>query len=128
MTQPPYSLDAQRRQIVLAAILEVARHRGWYILAAHVRTNHVHIVASGSYSGKKMMNDFKAYASRALNEAGFDTPDRKRWTRGGDTPAIGHEQGLVEKVRYVVEEQGEPMAVYVAPECRLYLSQALQAF
>ena len=37
---------------------------------------------------EKVMNDFKTYASRRLTEAGFDTRDRKRWTRHGSTKYI----------------------------------------
>jgi hypothetical protein len=54
-------------------------------LAAHVRTNHVHTVIVGEDRPEKMLNAFKAYASRRLNEAGMDTPDRKRWARHGST-------------------------------------------
>jgi hypothetical protein len=72
MTQLPYHLDAPRRAIVLAAIQEVCRHRGWQLLACHVRTTHVHAVVAGDTAPEKMMNDFKAYASRRLSEAGFD--------------------------------------------------------
>ena len=44
MDQEPYSLDQARRAIVLAALCEVCLHRNWHLLAAHVRTNHVHVV------------------------------------------------------------------------------------
>src|ERR1700722_20216343 len=44
MDQALYSLDRDRRIIVLAALREVCPHRGWSLLAAHVRTNHVHVV------------------------------------------------------------------------------------
>jgi REP element-mobilizing transposase RayT len=121
LAQPPYSLDEPRRQVVLRTILEVARHRRWVILAAHARTNHVHVVVSGTDTPEKMMNDFKSYASRRLNEAGFDTPARSRWTRHGSTRYLWDEEVVLEKIHYVAHEQGEPMAVYVAPE---HVSQA----
>ena len=44
MDQAAYSLDETRRNTVLAAIQEVCAHRGWRLLAAHVRTTHVHTV------------------------------------------------------------------------------------
>jgi hypothetical protein len=56
-----------------------------------------------------MMNDFKAYASRALNKAGFDTPNRKRWTRHGSTRYINDESYLAAAINYVLNKQGEPM-------------------
>jgi len=44
MDQAPYHLDQIRRDAVLEAIHEVCVHRGWNLLAAHVRSNHVHTV------------------------------------------------------------------------------------
>src|SRR5579862_7143455 len=83
MEQAPYCLDEVRRNTVLAAIQEVCTHRGWCLLAAHVRTTHVHTVVEAEVPPERSMGDFKAYASRQLNRMGLDEPDRKRWTRHG---------------------------------------------
>ena len=37
MGQPPYHLDSTRRDAVLQAIQGVCAHRGWTLVAAHVR-------------------------------------------------------------------------------------------
>ena len=47
MDQPPYDLDRIRRDAVLEAIQDVCAHNGWSLLAAHVRSNHVHTVVAG---------------------------------------------------------------------------------
>src|SRR5262245_32623413 len=44
MRQEKYSLDRARRIVVLDAMRETCEHRNWALLAAHVRTNHVHAV------------------------------------------------------------------------------------
>jgi hypothetical protein len=44
MDQPPHGMDGRRRKVVLAAIRERCADRHWRLLAAHVRTNHVHMV------------------------------------------------------------------------------------
>jgi hypothetical protein len=44
MVQPAYELDSDSRAVVLQAIVEVCRHRGRNLSAAHVRSNHVHVV------------------------------------------------------------------------------------
>lgn len=44
MSHPSYELDAARRQIVLSAIREACAFKRWPLAAAHVRTNHVHLV------------------------------------------------------------------------------------
>ena len=43
MDQAPYHLDQTRRDAVLEAIQGVCAHRGWLLLAVHVRTSHVHL-------------------------------------------------------------------------------------
>ena len=45
MRQPPYMLDQDARTVALEALREVCECRGWALLAAHVRTYHVHVVA-----------------------------------------------------------------------------------
>jgi hypothetical protein len=67
MQHRPYLLDGTRRELVLGSIHEVCSHRGWNLLAAHVRLNHVHTVVEADTRPEKIMITFKAYASRALN-------------------------------------------------------------
>ena len=113
MDQTPYSLDQERRSTVLAAIREVCLHRDWRLWAAHVRTNHVHVVVEADVRPEKVMNDFKSYASRGLNCLAIDVPDRKRWARHGSTRWLWRDEDVQEAIRYVVEGQGEPMAVFM---------------
>ena len=78
MNQQPFLLDQGSRRVVLHVLQDVCLHRGWCLLAAHVRTNHVHAVVEAEVRPEKIMNDFKSYASRELNRLGHDGPDRKR--------------------------------------------------
>jgi REP element-mobilizing transposase RayT len=71
MDQPPYHLDHIRRDAVLEAIQGVCAHRGWNLLAAHVRSNHVHAVVEAEVPPVRILNDSKAYASRCLNRMVF---------------------------------------------------------
>ena len=109
MTQPPHALDEPRRRVILEAVRGVASHRGWTLHAAHVRALHIHLVVSGEAAPERMMNDFKAYASRALNQAGFEDSNRKRWTRHGSTRYVNDARYLHAAVNYVLNNQGEPM-------------------
>ena len=81
MTQTQYLLDRDSRAVVLQALLEVCSHRGWGLLAAHVRTHHVHAVVEAEVRPEKIMNDFQSYASRGWNQLGRDGSERKRWAR-----------------------------------------------
>jgi REP element-mobilizing transposase RayT len=116
MDQAPYSLDEVRRHAVLAAIQEVCAHRGWYLLAAHVRATHVHTVVEAEVPPERVMDGFKAYASRCLNRMGLDSRNRKRWTRHGSTRWLWKPQHISAAIQYVVAEQGEAMAVFQSHE------------
>jgi len=69
LSHPPFKLDEPTRKIVLNAIIEVCRYRNWILHAIHIRTEHVHIVVSAPAPPEKVMNDFKAYSSRAINRS-----------------------------------------------------------
>src|ERR1035438_6020930 len=62
MDQPPYEMDRSHRDAVLTAIKERSSNRHWTLLAAHVRTNHVHIVVEADARPDRIMNDLKSYA------------------------------------------------------------------
>jgi REP element-mobilizing transposase RayT len=85
MDHSPFLLDFQRRDVVLLAIRRLCSHRRWNLWAAHVRTNHVLAVIEAEVKPEKCLNDFKSYASRALNQAGIEEPGRKRWAHHGST-------------------------------------------
>ena len=108
----PYLLDDQRRQIVLEAIIKESQHRQWQLFAAHVRTNHVHVVVSADREAEFVMNCFKTYASRLLNQAEIDNTICKRWTRHGSTRYLWKEAHVQAAIDYVLHEQGEPMTMF----------------
>ncbi len=118
MTQQPYLLDAVRRQVVLKSLQEVCSCRGWILLAAHVRTNHVHVVTTANCKPEHVMTAMKAYGSRALNKYALDNPDRRRWARHGSTRYLWTRDAVLSAIQYVVREQGESMAVFEMPSPR----------
>ena len=117
MDQPPYNLDPVRRDAVLEAIREVCTRRGWSLLAAHARTNHVHTVVEAEAPPERVMHDFKTYASRRLNRIRLEDPNRKRWARHGSTRWLGKPQHVSAAIQYVVAEQGDAMSVFESHEC-----------
>lgn len=116
MLQNPYVLDQESRAAVLAALRRHCAHRGWNLLAAHIRSNHVHAILEAETRPEKIMNEFKGYASRELNRLGSDEPGRKRWARHGSTRWLWQDEEVRAAIRYVVEGQGEPMALFVAEQ------------
>ncbi len=112
MIQDQYILDYDRAKIVLDSIMQNSSHRKWNLLAVHVRSTHIHVVIQALVAPEKVMNDLKSYASRSLNNAGFENSDRKRWARHGSTKYLWKVNDLENAVHYVLHEQGDPMAVY----------------
>lgn len=113
MDQVPYLMDEVSRGAVLLALRGHCVHRGWGLLACHVRSNHVHAVVEAEVRPEKIMSEFEAYASRALNGLGVDEPGRKRWARHGSTRWLWNDRDVRKAVEYVVDGQGEGMAVWV---------------
>ena len=114
MDQEPFILDQPSRAVVLESIRETCLHRGWTLLAAHVRTNHVHVVVEAPVRPERVMNALKSHASRSLNRLASSEPDRKRWARHGSTRWLFKDEEVRQAIQYVVEGQGEPMAVFAA--------------
>ncbi len=65
------------------------------------------------------MNEFKSYASRDLNRVETEAPGRKRWARHGSTRWLWKDEDVANALHYVIEEQGEPMALFVPEELPL---------
>jgi REP element-mobilizing transposase RayT len=115
MKQAPYELNLQRRDTVLQAIRDLCLRRGWKLLAAHVRSNHVHFVVSAQVVPERVMRDAKVQASRALDRTGVAGLAPRRWTRHGSTRYLWKAEDARSAVHYVLREQGEPMAVWENP-------------
>ncbi len=121
MPETPYFLDDSRRQIVLQAIEEVCIYRKWVLLAAHVRSNHVHLVIHALTQPEQIMSTIKAYASRHLNKAKLDKCRASRWTHHGSTRYLWKEAEVEATIQYVVNEQGLPMAVFENKDRAFYV-------
>ena len=106
MKQEPHLLDLAKANIVLGAIREVCRFRGWDLIAAQVRTTHAHVIVDGLQNADRAVVDFKSYASRALG-----TDGRKHWSRGASTRRLSTAGAVSAAITYVVDQQGEPMAL-----------------
>ena len=101
-------LNLPARTLTLQAIETACRREHWRLAAAHVRSNHVHVVVSAELKPEKIMGTLKSCTSRALNDAFGNL--RKRWSRHGSTRWLWH---VTAAVSYIVHQQGRPMEVYV---------------
>jgi uncharacterized membrane protein YcjF (UPF0283 family) len=74
LNHEPVKLNAEMGSAVELAVRETCRIRGWRLLTINVRTNHVHaVVAVGATSSKKVLNAFKANATRKCEKVNVGT-------------------------------------------------------
>ncbi len=104
-------LNPPARTLTRQAIETACRREQWRLAAAHVRSNHVHVVVSAELKPEKIMGTLKSCASRALNDAFGNR--RKRWSRHGSTRWLWEPEHVTAAVAYVFQQQGCPMEVYV---------------
>ena len=108
MRQAKYLLSSREsRVLVRDAIVNVCEFRGWVLYALHVRTSHVHGIVDAATSPSRILNDWKAYATRSLGD-----PGRNHWTHGGSTRRILTPEGLTRAMHYVLYSQGEQLQTY----------------
>jgi len=118
MNQPPYQMDQPRRRALLEAIISRCNQGDWGLLAAHVRSNHVHVIVQAQEKPEFVMTQLKSAASRRLNDLGFDDKTRKRWARHGSTRTLFNDESVQQSIRYVIDGQGEPMSTFQADRSR----------
>ena len=117
--RPRTALHAElSRALVRDAIVGVCTFRSWYLYALHVRTNHIHGIVETEALPSRVLNDWKAYATRSLRAAGVIPPDRLVWTHGGSTHTISSRPALERAIHYILQGQGEPMELYSASPTR----------
>ena len=110
LNQPVFYLNTAQRAVSLEIIKTQCIFRKWALLAAHVRTNHIHIVLQANETPEKILTIFKSYISRALND--LQKVKIKRWTRHGSTLYLWKTENLEAVIKYVIYEQGELMEYY----------------
>ncbi len=103
----PFILGERERKVVENAIKEVCRIREYGLFAMNVRTNHAHVVTSNSGKPERMMDSFKAYATKSLRAAGLIDADRKPWSRHGSTKYLWTDEHIAQAIEYVVNGQGD---------------------
>ena len=107
MTQPPMTFDRPARLALMDAVEETCDHRGWALLALHVRTTHLYaVVRADGTTPERVMNDLKTYGTRRLRRVGAVAADRRVWGRHGSTEYLFDEDSARRAVRYTVIDQG----------------------
>ena len=102
MTGAPVALSEPQRTTVEKTIRDHCEIRGWRLHAVNVRSNHVHVVVTADRLPEEVLNQFKSWCSRRLNDG---ATGKRWWTKHGSTKWINDEDYLRNAVRYVLERQ-----------------------
>lgn len=105
----PDVLSPAEREIVDATIRAHCEFRRWGLHAVNVRTNHVHLVVTADLEPKPVMEQFKAWCTRRLREAGLAGPQQSVWTEGGSKRYVWTREQLARVVEYVTQGQGDKL-------------------
>lgn len=114
MAESSFILTSAQREIADSTIRKHCEHRGWFLHALNVRTNHVHVVVTATgYSPRRVADEFKAWYTRALKAADRIALEpvqvRERWwTEGASKRRITTEAALEAGIRYVNDGQDKP--------------------
>lgn len=105
LKHPPFTLNTSTREVVDTAIREHASVKSWTIRAINVRTTHVHVIISGDATPERMLDQLKAWATRALRASGIVQREQPVWTAHGSTRYLWEQPDVAEAVDYVLNRQ-----------------------
>jgi REP element-mobilizing transposase RayT len=111
----PVVFEDKERALVLQTIQDVCRFRVWRLYAAHVRTNHVHVVVAAGAAAGKIIGDLKAWGTRRLVEAQLRTQGAPVWAREGGARTLWRASAVEGACFYVLHEQGQVVPGTVWP-------------
>src|SRR6266851_4705975 len=114
MTEDACRLEPHQRERVHKQVAETCRHKGWILHAVNCRSNHIHVLLSGTAHPKVIREQLKAWCTRRLNEQQVELgiPEGERrskwWTERGSIRWIFSESDLADAIDYVLNRQDQP--------------------
>jgi hypothetical protein len=114
MRGPPCYLSREQAEVVLAQFQETAKYRNWTLRAVAIMNNHFHIVVQvpGDPEPRKILADFKAYATRILNRRFGKPLSETWWTDKGSKRKLPDSRALAAADNYVLFKQPHPLVVW----------------
>jgi REP element-mobilizing transposase RayT len=106
----PFFLGPRERGSVDQAIRETCRIRKWHLQALNVRTNHVHTVVTANNKPGRVLNAFKANATRQLRQDQLWCHLFSPWADKGSEIRLWNERSVATAIAYVVDGQGEDLS------------------
>ncbi len=120
MKGPPIYFDLEKAIIILNQFRETTAYRKHKLYAVAVMYNHVHFVVEAlkKYTPKRLLADYKAYGSRALNKVYGEPPSETWWTDNGSKRLLKDVDNFARAKHYVLKRQPNPLLLW-SPELGL---------
>ena len=114
MNGSPICFEQDQAVHVLGQFQETALYRGWNLLAVSIMYNHFHIVVEvpKDPDPRKVLADFKAYASRRLNQYYGKPASGTWWTTNGSKRKVKDETHRDSAIFYTLYKQPRPLVVW----------------
>lgn len=108
MRYPPMLLEPPMRDVIRVTIEATCVAKSWDMIAANVRTNHVHAIVGAEQPPERVLATLKAWTTRQLRVEGLIESDRPPWARHGSTRWLMTEDEVARAVVYVRDMQDDP--------------------
>ena len=106
LVHPIKLLTSDERIACESAIDEICDFRGWTQWARSARTNHVHVLLTGTDKKPELIRDqIKAKCTLEIRKTNLSFVDRPIWTKRGDIEFIDTEDEINECQIYINEAQ-----------------------
>ncbi len=103
-------LAVDDRATVEQACQEHCDVRGWTLLVANARTNHVHVIVFAALHPNKVRDQLKANCTRRLRQQEKPLMAARTWTRGGYVEILDTDEDIQAAFQYVTEGQDRKRA------------------
>ena len=117
MNGTPIHLELVHAITILSQFRETAEFRKWNILAVSIMFNHFHVVVGvhGDPKPGKILGDFKAWASKTLNEQYGIPLSKTWWTTNGSKRKCTTEASVRAAIEYTLYKQPNALLTW-SPE------------
>lgn len=107
LKQPVITLTAIQRTVVETAIEELCAQRNYQLRAINVRSNHVHAVVSVQAKPERIVDAFKAFATKKLRAENLVSKEWQIWSRGRSRRYLWKPRHVALAIEYVLYGQGD---------------------
>ncbi|MGJ5817140.1 transposase [Paludibaculum fermentans] len=114
----PFLLEKPHRELILKTIRKTCEAKTYELLAAHIRTTHLHVILEAPSDPSSCMGALKLACTKALRDACLAGAEENIWAHYGHIRILDAPFAIAKAINYVLEGQGSPMETYCSGRTR----------